>query len=136
MIDTLAKNILNLDHSVLSVAVISTRGETLLSKTKFNINDVFAISIDKKQSKRDRIFECDAGVWTRAALEMTRQFERVFGGTDALVTFYKNVKMVILPIDNIKVHVVIICLRSTSTEVIVMKFNEFLKNLKKMDLIA
>lgn len=136
MIDTLAKNILNLDHSVLSVAVISTRGETLLSKTKFNINDVFDISIDKTKTKRDRIIEGDAGVWTRAALEMTRQFERVFGGSDALVTFYEDVKMVILPIDSIKIHVVIVCLRSTSTEVIIMKFNEFLKNFKKMDLIA
>jgi hypothetical protein len=136
MIDTLVKNVLNLDHSVLSAAVISIRGETLVSKTKFNVSDVFAVTIDKTRSRRSGIIEGDAGVWTRAALEMTKQFDRVFGGSDALVTFYKNVKMMILPIESMKIHVVIICLRSTNTEVILMRFNEFLKNLKKMDLIA
>jgi hypothetical protein len=136
MIDTLAKNILNLDHSVLSVAVISMRGETLLSRTKFNIHDVFGMANDKTKTRRDRIIDGDAGVWTRAALEMTRQFDRVFGGSDALVTFYKDVKLVILPIDCINIHVVIICLRSTNTEVIIGRFNEFLKAIKKMDVVA
>jgi hypothetical protein len=69
-------------------------------------------------------------------LEMTRQFDRVFGGSDALVTFYKDVKLVILPIDCINIHVVIICLRSTNTEVIISRFNEFLKAIKKMDVLA
>ena len=81
-----------MDHSVLSVAVISMRGETLISRTKFNIHDVFGIASDKTKTRRDRIIDGDAGVWTRAALEMTKQFDRVFGGSDALVTFYRDVK--------------------------------------------
>jgi hypothetical protein len=136
MIDTLVKNIINLDHSVLSVAVISTRGETLLSRIKFNFHDVFGMANDKTKTRRDRTIEGDAGVWTRAALEMTKQFDRVFGGSDALVTFYKDVKLMILPIDCMKIHVVIICLRSTNTEVIIIRFNELLKALKKMDVVA
>jgi hypothetical protein len=136
MIDTLVKNIINLDHSVLSVAVISTRGETLLSRTKFNFHDVFGMANDKTKSRRDRIIDGDAGVWIRAAMEMTKLFDRVFGGSDALVTFYKDVKLMILPIDCMKIHVVIICLRSTNTEVIIVRFNEFLKTIKKMDIVA
>jgi hypothetical protein len=136
MIDTLVKNIMNLDHSVLSVAVISTRGETLASRTKFNIHDIFGMASDKTKTRRDRIIDGDAGVWIRAALEMTKQFDRVFGGSDALVTFYKEVKLVILPIDCMNIHVVIICLRSTNTEVIIIRFNELLKALKKMDVVA
>lgn len=131
MIDTLVKSIINMDHSVLSVAVISTRGETLVSRSKFNIHDVFSSAKSKAKTRGTAKIEGDAGLWTRAALEMTKQFDRVFGSSDALVSFYKDVKLMILPIDHMKIHVVIICLRSTNTELIIVRFNEFLKTLEQ-----
>ena len=112
------QEILQMDDSILSVAIVDTNGRTLVSQKKFGAKDVFA---PKRTSDQD-----DFGTWTRASLEMIKPFKRHFGTCEALAAFYKDVKVLIVPLASLNIHFVIVCLRSANTELIMCKFREAL----------
>ena len=109
------QEILRMDDSILSVAIVDSKGRTLVSQSKFGAKDVFA---PKRTSDQD-----DFGTWTRASLEMIKPFKRHFGTCEALAAFYKDVKVLIVPLAPMNIHFVIVCLRSANAELIMCKFH-------------
>jgi hypothetical protein len=118
VLDDRTQEILRMDDSILSVAIVDTHGRTLVSQKKFGAKDVFA---PKRTSEQD-----DFGAWTRASLEMIKPFKTHFGTCDALAAFYKDVKVLIVPLPSMNIHFVIVCLRSANAELIMCKFHEVL----------
>ena len=116
-LDDRTQEILRMDGSILSVAKVDTHGRTL-SQKKFGAKDVFA---PKRTSEQD-----DFGLWTRASLEMIKPPKTQFGTCDALAAFYKDVKVLIVPLPSMNIHFVIVCLRSANAELIMCKFHETL----------
>jgi hypothetical protein len=101
---------------------VDTNGRTLVSQKKFGAKDVFAL---KRTSD-----ENDFGAWTRASLEMIKPFKTHFGTCDALAAFYKDVKVLIVPLPSMNIHFVIVCLRSANAELIMCKFHEALAKIE------
>jgi hypothetical protein len=118
VLDDRTQEILRMDDSILSVVIVDTHGRTLASQKKFGAKDVFA---PKRTSEQD-----DFGAWTRASLEMIKPFKTHFGTCDALAAFYKDVKVLIVPLPSMNIHFVIVCLRSANAELIMCKFHEVL----------
>ena len=115
------QEILQMDDSIL-LAIVDTNGRTLVSQKKFGAKDVFA---PKRTSDQD-----DFGAWTRASLEMIKPFKTHFGTCDVLAAFYKDVKMLIVPLPSMNIHFVIVCLRSANAELIMCKFHEALAQIE------
>ena len=116
------REILRMDDSILSVAIVDSTGRTLVSQSKFDVKYAFA---PKRTSEHD-----DFGMWTRASIEMIKPFKKHFGTCDALAVFYKDVKVLIVPLPPMNIHFVIVCLRSANAELIMCKFHEALANKK------
>jgi len=115
------QKILQMDDSIL-LAIVDTNGRTLVSQKKFGAKDVFA---PKRTSDQD-----DFGAWTRASLEMIKPFKTHFGTCDVLAAFYKDVKVLIVPLRPMNIHFVIVCLRSANAELIMCKFHEALAQIE------
>ena len=122
VLDDRTQEILRMDDSILSVAIVDSHGRALVSQKKFGAKDVFA---PKRNSEQD-----DFGAWTRASLEMIKPFKTHFGTCDALAAFYKDVKVLIVPLPSMNIHFVIVCLRSANAELIMCKFHEVLAEVK------
>ena len=106
---------IGMDESILTVAMVDSRGSTLASKSKFGAKDVFAVKGN---------FQGDLGIWIRAAIEMIRPFDKHFGKCSTLAAFYEDVKVMILPVPQMNIYLVLVCLRSANTELILCKFHE------------
>ena len=117
VLDDRTQEILRMDDSILSVAIVDTHGRTLVSQRKFGAKDVFA---PKRTSEQD-----DFGAWTRASLEMIKPFKTHFGTCDALAAFYKDVKVLIVPLSSMNIHFVIVCLRSANAELSCASFTRY-----------
>ena len=116
------QEILRMDDSILSVTIVDSTGRTLVSQSKFDVKYAFA---PKRTSEHD-----DFGMWTRASIEMIKPFKKHFGTCDALAVFYKDVKVLIVPLPPMNIHFVIVCLRSSNAEIIRCKFHEALADKK------
>ena len=116
------QEILRMDDSILSVAIVDSTGRTLVSQSKFDVKYAFA---PKRTSEHD-----DFGMWTMASIEMIKPFKKHFGTCDALAAFYKDVKVLIVPLPPMNIHFVIVCLRSSNAEIIRCKFHEALADKK------
>jgi len=116
------REILRMDDSILSVAIVDSTGRTLVSQSKFDVKYAFA---PKRTSEHD-----DFGMWTMASIEMIKPFKKHFGTCDALAAFYKDVKVLIVPLPPMNIHFVIVCLRSSNAEIIRCKFHEALADKK------
>ena len=84
VLDDRTQEILRMDDSILSVAIVDTHGRTLVSQKKFGAKDIFA---PKKTSEQD-----DFGAWTRASLEMIKPFKTHFGLVMHLPPFIRMLK--------------------------------------------
>jgi hypothetical protein len=107
---------IGMDESILAVAIVNSRGSTIASKSKFGAKDVFAVKSGN--------FQGDLGIWIRAAIEMIRPFDKHFGRFSTLAAFYEDVKVMILPVPQMNIYFVLVCLRSANAELILCKFHE------------
>jgi hypothetical protein len=107
---------IGMDESILTVAIVDSRGSTLTSKSKFGAKDIFAV--------KNGNFQGDLGIWIRAAIEMIRPFDKHFGKCSTLAAFYEDVKVMILPVPQMNIYFVLVCLRSANAELILCKFYE------------
>ena len=119
-LDCRISDILGMDESILSSAIVDNQGRTLASKTKFGAKDIFA--------SEKRGFKDDFGVWTRAVIQMVKPFDAEFGNCNSIVALYDDVKVMIMPVPSARIHFVVVCLRSANAELIICKFNEMLKS--------
>lgn len=107
------EQLLLVDESILSVAIVDMNGHTLLSKSKYHIDNGF-ISNQKKD---------DYGVWIRAMYAMIEQCAETFGKADTFVSFHQNVKLMVVPKSEMNMLIVLIIPRSTSAEYIINKIS-------------
>ena len=98
---------IRMDESILTVAIVDSRGSTVTSKSKFGAKDIFAV--------KNGNFQGDLGIWIRAAIEMIRPFDNHFGKCSTLAAFYEDVKVMILPVPQMNIYFVLVCLRSAKT---------------------
>ena len=61
---------------------------------------------------------------------MLKPFKTHCGTCDVLAPFYKDVKVLIVPLPLMSIHFVIVCLRSANVELIMCKFREQLAQIE------
>lgn len=113
-VNKILENLLLVDDSILSVAMIDMNGHTVSSKSKYHINNGFV------SNQR----EDDYGVWIRATFAMIGQCAKTFGKVDTFVSFHQKVKLLVIPMSEMNALIVLIVPRSTSAEYIISKISE------------
>jgi len=108
------ENLLLVDDSILSVAMVDMNGHTFSSKSKYHINNGFV-----SNQRQD-----DYGVWIRATFAMIGQCAKTFGKVDTFVSFHQKVKLMVIPMSEMNALIVLIVPRSTSAEYIISKISE------------
>ncbi len=113
-VNKILENLLLVDDSILSVAMVDMNGHTVSSKSKYHINNGFV------SNQR----EDDYGVWIRATFAMIGQCAKTFGKVDTFVSFHQKVKLMVIPMSEMNALIVLIVPRSTSAEYIISKISE------------
>jgi hypothetical protein len=113
-VNKILENLLLVDDSILSVAMVDMNGYTVSSKSKYHINNGFV------SNQR----EDDYGVWIRATFAMIGQCAKTFGKVDTFVSFHQKVKLLVIPMSEMNALIVLIVPRSTSAEYIISKISE------------
>lgn len=113
-VNKILENLLLVDDSILSVAMVDMNGHTVSSKSKYHINNGFV------SNQR----EDDYGIWIRATFAMIGQCAKTFGKVDTFVSFHQKVKLLVIPMSEINALIVFIVPRSTSAEYIISKISE------------
>lgn len=113
-VNKILENLLLVDDSILSVAMVDMNGQTVSSKSKYHINNGFV------SNQR----EDDYGVWIRATFAMIGQCAKTFGKVDTFVSFHQKVKLLVIPMSEMNALIVLIVHRSTSAEYIISKISE------------
>ncbi|MDQ5869954.1 MAG: hypothetical protein M3530_09555 [Thermoproteota archaeon] len=113
-VNKILENLLLVDDSILSVAMVDMNGHTVSSKSKYHINNGFV------SNQR----EDDYGVWIRATFAMIGQCAKTFGKVDTFVSFHQKVKLLVIPMSEMNALIVLIVPRSTSAEYIISKISE------------
>lgn len=113
-VNKILENLLLVDDSILSVAMVDMNGHTVSSKSKYHINNGFV------SNQR----EDDYGIWIRATFAMIGQCAKTFGKVDTFVSFHQKVKLLVIPMSEMNALIVLIVPRSTSAEYIISKISE------------
>lgn len=85
------------------------------------------------EDRTQEILQMDDSILSVASLEMINPFKAHFGTCDVLAAFYKDVKVLIVPLPPLNIHFVIVCLRSANAELIMCKFHEALAQIETIN---
>lgn len=99
--------------SLLSVAIVDMRGQTLSRKSRYHIKNEYTSG--KGQT--------DCNIWVRAAFAMVEQCAKSFGKVETFVSIYEKTKVMVVPLQSINFLVVLTMLPSVSVEYIIRKIN-------------
>ena len=110
---TIAGKLLQIDESILSVAVVDMRGQTLSHKSRYHIKNEFVSGKG----------ETDCNIWIRAAFAMVEQCVKSFGKVETFVSIYEKTKVMVVPLLPINSLVVLTMLPSVSVEYVIRKIN-------------
>ena len=110
-LNTIVEKLLQIDESILSVAVVNMQGQTVASKNKYHIRNGFG-SNDMRP---------DCGIWIRSAFAMVEQCSKSYGKIEAFVSYHENVKLVVVPLIQINSLLVLTVFPSASAEYIISK---------------
>ena len=119
-VNKILENLLLVDDSILSVAMVDMNGHTVSSKSKYHINNGFI-----SNQRND-----DYGVWLRATFAMIGQYAKTFGKVDTFVSFHQKVKLMVIPRSEMNALFVLIVPRSTSLEYIISKISKLVISYK------
>lgn len=112
-IHTIAGKLLQIDESILSVAVVDMKGQTVSRKSRYHISNAF-VSDNAKT---------DCNIWIRAAFAMVEQCAKSFGKVETFVSVYEKIKVMVVPLMQVNSLVVLTMLPSVSVEYIIRKIN-------------
>ncbi|MDQ5870556.1 MAG: hypothetical protein M3530_12645, partial [Thermoproteota archaeon] len=87
-IHTIAGKLLQIDESILSVAVVDMKGQTVSRKSRYHISNAF-VSDNAKT---------DCNIWIRAAFAMVEQCAKSFGKVETFVSVYEKIKVMVVPL--------------------------------------
>ena len=111
-IHAITGKLLQIDESILSVAIVDMKGQTVSRKSRYHISNAF-VSDNAKT---------DCNIWIRAAFAMVEQCAKGFGKVETFVSIYEKIVMVV-PLMPINSLVVLTMLPSVSVEYIIRKIN-------------
>jgi hypothetical protein len=112
-VNSIAGKILEIDESILSVAVVDMRGQIVSSKSRYHISNQFVSNYAKT----------DCSIWARAAFAMTEQCVNDFGKVETFVSTYEKMKVMVVPLASIDSLVVLTMLPSVSVEYVMRKLS-------------
>ncbi|MGB8153731.1 MAG: hypothetical protein WCF97_07430, partial [Nitrososphaeraceae archaeon] len=112
-IHAITGKLLQIDESILSVAIVDMKGQTVSRKSRYHISNAF-VSDNAKT---------DCNIWIRAAFAMVEQCAKGFGKVETFVSIYEKIKVMVVPLMPINSLVVLTMLPSVSVEYIIRKIN-------------
>ena len=112
-IHTITGKLLQIDESILSVAIVDRKGQTVSRKSRYHISNAFV-------SDNART---DCNIWTRAAFAMVEQCAKSFGKVETFVSVYEKIKVMVVPLMSSDSLVVLTMFPSVSVEYIIRKIN-------------
>lgn len=112
-IHAITGKLLQIDESILSVAIVDMKGQTVSRKSRYHISNAF-VSDNAKT---------DCNIWIRAAFAMVEQCAKGFGKVETFVSIYEKIKVIVVPLMLIYSLVVLTMLPSVSVEYIIRKIN-------------
>ena len=112
-IHAITGKLLQIDESILSVAIVDMKGQTVSRKSRYHISNAF-VSDNAKT---------DCNIWIRAAFAMVEQCAKGFDKVETFVSIYEKIKVMVVPLMPINSLVVLTMLPSVSVEYIIRQIN-------------
>ena len=103
----IAYDILSMNDEILSVSIMDMRGNILATKSKEYFRQVFGINLEGDKY---------GGTLAVAALAVANEVKDIVGEAQALITIYKDCKMMLLPIPSYEILVGFVLQRSVNAE--------------------
>ena len=105
--ERISDEILSMNEEILSVSIMDMRGNILATKSKEYFRQVFGINLEGDKY---------GGTLAVAALAVANEVKDIVGEAQALITIYKDCKMVLLPIPSYEILVGFVLQRSVNAE--------------------
>ena len=105
--ERISDDILSTNEEILSISIMDMRGNVLASKSKEYFRQVFGITLEGDKY---------GGTLAVAALAVANELKDIVGEAQALITIYKDCKMMLLPIPSYEILVGFVLQRSVNAE--------------------
>ena len=105
--ERISDDILSSNDKILSISIMDMRGNILATKSKEYFRQVFGITVEGDKY---------GGTLAVAALAVANEVKDIVGEAQALITIYKDCKMMLLPIPSYEILVGFVLHRSVNAE--------------------
>ena len=105
--ERISEDILSTNDEILSISIMDMRGNILATKSKESFRQVFGITVEGDKY---------GGTLAVAALAVANEVKDIVGEAQALITIYKDCKMMLLPIPSYEILVGFVLHRSVNGE--------------------
>ena len=105
--ERISDDILSTNDEILSISIMDMRGNILAAKSKEYFRQVFGITVEGDKY---------GGTLAVAALAVANEVKDIVGEAQALITIYKDCKMMLLPIPSYEILVGFVLQRSVNAE--------------------
>ncbi len=105
--ERISDDILSTNDEILSISIMDMRGNILATKSKEYFRQVFGITVEGDKY---------GGTLAVAALAVANEVKDIVGEAQAIITIYKNCKMMLLPIPSYQILVGFVLQRSVNAE--------------------
>jgi hypothetical protein len=105
--ERISDEILSTNEEILSISIMDMRGNILATKSKESFRQVFGINLEGDKY---------GGTLAVAALAVANEVKDIVGEAQALITIYKDCKMMLLPIPSYEILVGFVLQRSVNAE--------------------
>ena len=105
--ERISDEILSTNDEILSISIMDMRGNILATKSKEYFRQVFGITLEGDKY---------GGTLAIAALAVANEVKDIVGEAQALITIYKDCKMVLLPIPSYEILVGFVLQSSVNAE--------------------
>ncbi len=105
--ERISDDILSTNDEILSISIIDRGGNILATKSKEYFRQVFGITLEGDKY---------GGTLAVAALAVANEVKDIVGEAQALITIYKDCKMMLLPIPSYEILVGFVLQRSVNAE--------------------
>ncbi|MFI5419820.1 MAG: hypothetical protein ACHQ1H_02520 [Nitrososphaerales archaeon] len=117
--DTLSKNILDADPSILSLTINDEKGEIM--------GHAYSPEYERKYLQLAKDVRTKAGLFSALIFGITSEPEKIFGEIQAIVRIYADAKLILIPFASSKVMVTLLTTKNVDTDEILAKTRPLLK---------
>jgi len=114
----ISKQILSIDDTIDAVSIMDMQGNTLSSTSK---ESFYTAKYDVTKDIHDI-----AGGFAIVILGMVQRMDKSFGSTEAIVSFHKKCKLMLVPIPSHQILIGLVIYRSSNEEYIITKIRTLL----------